>query len=71
MEMTTASRVDEQYVQLTIALPNPLTPIERLVCRQVLRDHGEAAHRRACSIREEQHNNVTNMIIILPAYGKL
>ena len=68
---TDCQLVDDRYVQLTIALPNPLTPIERLVCRQVLRDHGEAAHRRACSIREEQHNNVTNMIIILPAYGKL
>ena len=67
----TSRRVDEQYVELTVALPSPLSPIDRLLCRQILRDHGEAAHRRACSIREEQQDNVTNMIIILPAYGKL
>ena len=64
-------RVDEQYVEVTVVLPSPLSPIDRLLCRQILRDHGEAAHRRACSIRAEQQNNVTNMIIILPAYGKL
>ena len=64
-------RVDEQYVEVIVQLPSPLSPIDRLLCRQILRDHGEAAHRRACSIREEQHDTVTNMIIILPAYGKL
>ena len=64
-------RVDEQYVEVIVKLSTPLDPIDRLLCRQILRDHGEAAHRRACSIREEQHDNNTNMIIILPAYGKL
>ena len=63
--------IDEKYVEVTVRLTEPLAPIDRLLCRQILRDHGEAAHRRACSIREEQHNNETNMIIILPAYGKL
>ena len=67
----TCRRVDEQYVEVTVQLPSPLSPIDRLLCRQILRDHGEAAHRRACSIREEEQNSVTNMIIILPAYGKL
>ena len=63
--------VDEKYVEVTVRLTAPLAPIDRLLCRQILRDHGEASHRRACSIREEQINNETNMIIILPAYGKL
>ena len=64
-------RVDDQYVEVTVPLPAPLTAIDRLLCRQILRDHGEATHRRACSIREESSDNVTNIIIILPAYGKL
>ena len=63
--------VDEKYVEITVPLTTPLAPIDHLLCRQILRDHGEAAHRRACSVREEQHDNVTNMIIILPAYGKI
>lgn len=67
----TCRRADEHYVEVILQLPAPLSSIDRLLCRQILRDHGEAAHRRACSVREEQHDNVTNMIIILPAYGKL
>ena len=63
--------VDEKYVEVRVRLTTALAPIDRLLCRQILRDHGEAAHRRACSIREEENNNETNMIIILPAYGKL
>lgn len=64
-------RIDEQYVEISVQLPEPLSPIDRLLCRQIMRDHGEAAHRRACSIREERQDKITNMIIILPAYGKL
>ena len=45
--------------------------IDYLLCQQIVRDHGEATNRRACSIREEQHDNITTIIIILPAYGKL
>jgi len=69
---------DEQYVELTLNVPSPITneaspmkSIDQLLCRQIARDHGEASHRRGCSIREEQNDNETKMIITLPAYGKL
>jgi len=70
----TYRRRDEKYVEILIpgALPtDPQTVIDRLLCRQIVRDHGEATNRRACSIREEQQENETNIIITLPAYGKL
>ena len=73
----TYSRRDEQYVEVccqwpTAAASSPLTryQVDRLLCRQIVRDHGEATNRRACSIRMEQQNNETKTIIILPAYGK-
>ena len=71
------NRRDEQYVEVccqwpTIAAPSPIRhQIDRLLCRQIVRDHGEATNRRACSIRMEQQDNETKTTIILPAYGKL
>ena len=78
------SQRDEQYVEMTVshlpfskdaspsaAHPSPLNSIDQLLCRQIARDHGEASHRRGCSIREIQNDNETKMIITLPAYGKL
>jgi hypothetical protein len=42
--------------------------IDSLLCRQILRDHGEATHRRGCGITIED-NKIT---IILPRYnGKI
>ena len=75
----TYRRRDEHYVEVEGTAsatdrqrPSSVNPdIDRLLCRQIVRDHGEATNRRACSIREEQTDNLTHIIIILPAYGKL
>ena len=73
----TYRRRDEQYIEVCCQWPTlpPSSPvrhqIDRLLCRQIVRDHGEATNRRACSIRMEQQNNATKTIMILPAYGKL
>jgi hypothetical protein len=40
--------------------------IPYLLCRQIVRDHGEATNRRACSIRTEQNQNEVIIKIILP-----
>ena len=71
-------RHQEQYVEVRCQWPSasPSSPlirrqIDTLLCRQIVRDHGEATNRRACSIRMEQQDNETTTIIILPAYGKL
>ena len=72
------SRRDEQYVEVRCQWPSAnVLPkdtrhqIDRLLCRQIVRDHGEATNRRACSIRMECEDNEIKTIIILPAYGKL
>ena len=38
-----------------------------LLCRQIVRDHGEATNRRGCGIRAEIVDGVTNVVITLPA----
>ena len=72
------------YVDVKIALPsitltdaeaqslfNPSTDhIPYLLCRQIVRDHGEATNRRACAIKAEIINNVTTIIITLPRAWK-
>ncbi len=40
--------------------------IPYLVCRQIVRDHGEATGRRACGIWAEVVKGQTNIVIILP-----
>ena len=66
--------IDKKYIEVTSHL-SPQSPqlsaIDQLLCRQIVRDHGEATNRRACSIREEVQNNEKRIIIILPAYGKV
>ena len=71
------NRRDEQYVEVRCQWPAVIVSpkdarnqIDRLLCRQIVRDHGEATNRRACSIRMEQQDNEIKTIIILPAYGK-
>ena len=59
------------YIELTIEVKNRLSDIDQLLCRQILRDHGEAAHRRRCSIREEHDGDRNQIIITLPKYGKV
>ena len=71
----TYSRRDDLYLEVSCGWPtsNSHNPhnIDYLLCRQIARDHGEATNRRACSFRMEQQEDNTEIIIILPAYGKL
>ena len=72
----TVSRLDNNYIQLTIVSQTPnlndvVSKSDILLCRQIVRDHGEATHRRGCSIRIETIKDISNIIIILPAYGKV
>ena len=58
---------DEQYVTYALKA-NFKSDIDRLLCRQIVRDHGEATHRRGCGIIVEE-NKIT---ITLPRYnGKI
>ena len=56
---------DEKYVAYSISLTSHLSPLTSLLCRQIVRDHGEATNRRGCGITTED-NKVT---IILPKYN--
>ena len=75
---------DEKYVICCVPMPNLsaqrdlFTPaienIPYLMCRQIVREHGEATNRRGCSITTETIDNQTSILITLPrqhAYGKL
>ena len=58
---------DEQYVTYTLKATFK-SDMDRLLCRQIVRDHGEATHRRGCGITVED-NEIT---ITLPRYnGKI
>ena len=71
---------DDKYVRCTVTMPvlklteqqaaNLFTPqienIPYLLCRQIVRDHGEVANRRGCAIWAELRGGVTTIIIILP-----
>ncbi len=64
----TAEVKDEKYVVYHITLAAPLSPLNFLLCRQIVREHGEATARRGCGIVIE--NNLVN--ITLPRHnGKL
>ena len=59
---------DDKYVVFTIPLTTNLSPLHFLLCRQIVREHGEATARRGCGIVIE--NNLVN--ITLPRHnGKL
>ena len=80
----TYSQTDGQYVEVRIPMPamnlseqqatNLFTPskdnIPFLLCRQIVRDHGEATNRRGCGIRAEVADGITTVIILLPAVHK-
>ena len=71
---------DDKYVEVVVPMPqlhltdeeaqnlfNPTTNhIPYLLCRQIVRDHGEATNRRLCGIWAENNNGNTNIRIILP-----
>ena len=55
---------DAQYVAYTLQAAFK-SDMDRLLCRQIVRDHGEATHRRGCGIIVEE-NKIT---ITLPRYN--
>ena len=72
---------DAKYVGISVSMPGMhlsdaeaarlFTPsvenIPYLLCRQIVRDHGEATNRRGCSIRGETGTDgVTRIVITLP-----
>ena len=78
---TVFSQKDDQYVEVRVTMPalrlteqqaaDLFSPsrehIPYLLCRQIVRDHGEATNRRACGIRAEIDNGVTQILITLPS----
>ncbi len=57
------SRKDDRYVVYRVTPSAPLSQLDSLLCRQIVRDHGEATHHRGCGI------SVTDQLITvtLPA----
>ena len=79
------SQTDGQYVEVRIPMPalklseqeaaDLFTPskenIPFLLCRQIVRDHGEATNRRGCGICAEVVDGVTTVVVTLPAVKKV
>ena len=66
----TAVVKDDKYVVFTISYVASIDAIIWQLCRQIVRDHGEATARRGCGIVIDQENNLVN--ITLPRHnGKL
>ncbi len=64
----TASVDDDRYVTYQLTNVPPVTAITQLLCREIIRDHGEATNRRACGITIDG----SQVTIILPKYnGKI
>ena len=75
---------DDMYVVCTVPMPQLrltdqqaqllFTPsvdnIPYLLCRQIVRDHGEATNRRGCAIRAAVEEGNTSIIITLPRIWK-
>ena len=71
---------DERYVECRVAMPSLqrtdlFTPssednIPWLLCRQIVRDHGEATNRRACAISAEKAQQGVTIVITLPRTNK-
>ena len=78
------SQKTDQYIEVRVPMPqlhlteeqaNDLfTPsnahIPYLICRQIVRDHGEATNRRGCGIYATKTDETINMIITLPRIWK-
>lgn len=78
--------LDNSYMKAVVKMPDSFalpassgslfvpykTTIPFLICRQIVRDHGEATNRRLCGIWTEQSENHLEINIILPRkYAKL
>ena len=80
----TIRRKDDKYMEIIVTMPalhltdsqaqnlfNPSAEhIPYLLCRQIVRDHGEATNRRLCGIWGENNDGHVQVRIILPADGK-
>ncbi|MBQ6377482.1 MAG: DUF5113 domain-containing protein, partial [Prevotella sp.] len=76
---------DGPYVEIHIPMPQLklteeqahelFTPskdhLPYLLCRQIIRDHGEATNRRGCGIYATLIEGITNMIITLPSVWRI
>ena len=70
------SPLNDKYVECRVPMPglnrtDLFTPssvanIPFLLCRQIVRDHGEATNRRACAIRAEMIDGLCTIVITLP-----
>ena len=64
-----AQQKDDRYIVFTITRQEPLSEIDYLRCRQIVRDHGDATHRRACGITLNSNLSSLNSITLtLPTY---
>ena len=77
------SQKNEKYVEVSVAMPGldfskeqpedlfqpKREHIPFLICRQIVRDHGEATNRRGCGIRAEIINGIPHILITLPSAG--
>ena len=75
------SQKNEKYVEVSVAMPSldfskeqpedlfqpKREHIPFLICRQIVRDHGEATNRRGCGIRAEIINGIPHILITLPS----
>ena len=67
-DMITSEVKDDNYVVFHIPLTSHLSPLTSYLCRQIVRDHGEATNRRGCGITSEENK----LTVILPRYnGKI
>ncbi len=55
----------------TLFTPSSPSNIPYLICRQIVRDHGEATNLRGCGIWAETVDGQTCVKLTLPKYGKL
>ena len=56
---------DQQYVVYYVDVIQPPSAITQLLCRQIVRDHGDATNRRGCGITVENQQ----IRILLPKYN--
>ena len=57
-------------VQCSFKHQSPISQIQQLLCRQIVRDHGEATNRRGCAIRAEHTRGMVTIVITLPRAGQ-
>ena len=56
-----AEAKDSQYVEFRVRRTAPLSEFDYLLCRQIVRDHGDATLRRGCGIREEEGETIITL----------